>query len=78
LRTDRTAKLVRSGVAFYRLQLTSLIEQDPHPGTHELTFVYPVVVGAQEQFQVPAIRNEDAQQHIGLGAAAIAAIDLPP
>jgi hypothetical protein len=66
--------MVRSGVALNRLYLTSLIEQNPHPGTHELTFVHPEVVGAQEQLQVPAIRNEDAQQQVGLCATPIAAI----
>jgi len=67
-------RLVRSGAALCRLYLTSLVEQDSHPGMHEMTFVLPVVVGAQEQFAVPAIRDENAEQHVGLGAAPIAAI----
>jgi hypothetical protein len=42
---------------------------------HELTFVLPVVVCAQEQFAVPAIGDENAEQDVGLGAAPIAAIN---
>src|ERR1019366_9017532 len=52
----------------------SLVEDDSHPGMHELALVLPEVVGAQAQLAVPAVRDEHAQQHVGLGAAPIAAI----
>lgn len=61
-------------MAFYRLQLTSLVEQNPHPGVHELTLVLSVVVGAKEQIALPALSDENAEQNVSLGAAPIAAI----
>jgi len=56
------------------LQLTSLVEQDSRPGEHELGFVLLVVVSAEQQFVVPAIRDGHTDQHIGAGAAPIAPI----
>jgi hypothetical protein len=55
-------------------KLTSLVEHDPHTGIQELRFVLHVVVGTQEQFTVPAPRDQHAEQHVGLGTAPIAAI----
>jgi hypothetical protein len=63
-----------SHVAFYQLQLPSLVDQNSHPGMHELTFVLSVVVGAKEQLAVPAPWDENAEQNVGLGAAPIAVI----
>jgi hypothetical protein len=73
-RRRSTSSLVRSGMARFLLKLASLVEDDSHPGMHELALMLPEVVGAQAQFAVPGIRNEHAQQHIGLGTAPIAAI----
>jgi hypothetical protein len=70
----RRARLVRSGEACLLAELTSLVEQDPCPGGLELVFVPSVVVGAEEQFVVPLARDEQTDQHIGFGAATIAAI----
>lgn len=67
-------RLGRSDKASLVLQLTSLVDHDSRPGDQELAFVQPVVVGAEQQLVVPAIRDEDTDQHVGSDAAPIAPI----
>jgi hypothetical protein len=70
----KRALLRSSDKAFLALQLTSLVEQDSCPGVRELGFVLSVVVSAELQFVVTVIRDEHADEHVGAGAASIAAI----
>lgn len=58
-----------------RLHQRSLVMENSGAGVRQLTFVLPVVVGAKEQLPVPAFRDMNAEQNVGLGAAPITAIN---
>ena len=69
-----SARPMMSGNTFLMLKLTSLVKQDPRPGVRELGLVLSVVVSAEQQFVVAAIRDDHTDQHIGSRATPIAAI----
>lgn len=64
-----------SDLPLERLHQRSLVMENSRAGIRELTFVLPVVVGAKEQVPVPAFRDMNAEQNVGLGAAPITAIN---